>query len=127
MATATATPILAGRFNSVLGNGRGCEREEAEALAYKFDAERGVETWRLWKDGPRHRLDGPAQIVTLPDGSRDECWFADDKLYRADGGPVFIRRAANGRVIEQLWYEDGHFVGPPKRARRFLRARACSH
>ena len=52
----------------------------------------GVQQW--YKDGKKHREDGPAVIYT--DG--DQYWYKDDKLHHEDGPAVIY---SDG---DQFWY-----------------------
>lgn len=61
--------------------------EETNSWPYKFTGiivyADGEKSW--WKDGNRHRLDGPA-IEHSDDGSKE--WFVDGKRHRLDGPAV---------------------------------------
>ena len=101
------------RFETLFGERRGSGRDERESLYHRVEVRHGRESWHRYPGGPRHRLDGPAQIIYLHDGGVEECWFRDGELYRADGGPVFVCRRADGEAVEQYWYRDGQYCSTP--------------
>ena len=61
-----------------------------------------VEWW--YRNGRRHREDGPAYVERHPDGTIVERWYRNDELHREDG-PAYVRRSPDGAVIEQ-WYRN---------------------
>ncbi len=61
----------------------------------KYSDSDGTQRW--YKDGKRHREDGPAYIN--PNGTQS--WYKDGNLHREDGPAIIY---TNGR---QYWYKDG--------------------
>lgn len=57
-------------------------------------------------DGPPHRADGPAQILTDEDGGRHEHWYLRHRRHRTDG-PAIIERARDGSVRKAEWWVGG--------------------
>jgi hypothetical protein len=66
----------------------------------------GKITW--YKDGLRHRTDGPA--VEMTDGIKE--WRVNDKLHREDGPAVehsngYKSWFTNGKRYLEAWYQNG--------------------
>lgn len=73
-----------------------------------------------YKDGNRHREDGPAVIEYREDGRiREEEWWFSDRLHRAgagpEDGPAVIVYREDGSVKQRTWYHHGrlHRAGGP--------------
>jgi len=63
-----------------------------------------VETY--WRDGEKHREDGPAEIERRADGSVSESYWHDGKKHR-ENGPAEIVRSADGTVIRESYWRNG--------------------
>ena len=66
-----------------------------------------VETY--WRDGEKHREDGPAEIERWADGTVIESYWQNGQRHRLakDGhyvGPALIVRRANGRETEESYW-----------------------
>jgi len=68
-----------------------------------------------FRDGKRHREDGPAWERTGADGEHAVEFYRDGKLHREDG-PAREWTYANG-THEVAYYRDGKRVEAPKEAR----------
>ena len=67
-----------------------------------------LNAWLNKNGGKRDRADGPAVVVTRPDGYRREVWYRNGQFDRADG-PAFVETRADGSSYE-AWYRNGEFV-----------------
>lgn len=78
-------------------------------VATVADGTRIKEAWK--KNGGLHREDGPASI-TIYNGIRTEAWYHHGLLHN-ENGPAYIRKAADGTVIEEEWYKNGQRIEAP--------------
>jgi hypothetical protein len=64
---------------------------------------------RYYCAGMRHRLDGPAIIVNNPNGYYVSQYWYKNKLHRDNDPAVFIRKT-NGKIIKEYW-THGEYTG----------------
>lgn len=85
----------------------GKEYEPASITYYNHN--RGIlkEVW--YRNGVKHRYDGPAIIQYRPSSSNItnkfwfQCWYQDGKIHR-DNDPAFIVYYENGNIDYYVWY-----------------------
>ena len=81
------------------------QAQPEKSVTYYTDGSIRYEEW--YRNGKRHREDGPAWIRYLPDGSvAYDTWYQNGKRHREDG-PAFIRYYPNGFGESEEWYWYG--------------------
>ena len=80
-------------------------REDGPArIRYYENGNKDEEEWL--KDNKTHREDGPAWILYDPNrNNMEERWYLDNKIHREDG-PAKIKYYENGNKKEEWWYKD---------------------
>lgn len=80
------------------------DRADGPAVVMTFPDGSFVEEW--WIDGHLHRVNAPALLENNANGSQRELWYTHDKLNRPDG-PAVVVRGQDGTVLLEQWYRDG--------------------
>jgi hypothetical protein len=94
---------------------------ETYTVTIERDLRTGVLVGEQWyKDGRRHREDGPAVVRRDPWTGVivEEAWFKKDLFHRDDGPAAIERNAVTGRVFYSEWFKDDKKVPAPKRPRK---------
>lgn len=87
-------------------------RRNGPALVITYPDGTKQEEWYI--NGENHRLDGPAIQTWYPNGiKKTEMWMMYGRLHRLDG-PADLSWDANGNIISEDWYiADEHYSSRP--------------
>ena len=92
-------------------NGRLNRMEDLPSIiGYDNNGQRQIISKNWFKDGVRHRDNGPA-FINYNNGQIIKKWYKDGQLHR-DDGPAIINYDINGQIISQAWYINGILVQP---------------